>query len=81
MMTPASISQFASSLCLYLMNCSVALATAYGLGSIFKAPHVELALHGAVYSAYALGTVGLLNLLALIVSTLRGRPHRLGEGS
>lgn len=37
-MSFALISQFAGSLCLYLMNCSVALATAYGLGSIFKAP-------------------------------------------
>ncbi|KNX78306.1 hypothetical protein DA83_23450 [Pseudomonas sp. 250J] len=80
-MGPLSVSQFAGSLCLYLMNCSVALATAYGLGSIFKAPHVELALQGAVYSAHALGIVGLLNLLALIVSAMRGRPHRLGEGS
>lgn len=80
-MTSGSVSQFASSLCLYLMNCSVALATAYGLGSIFKAPHAELALQGAVYSAYALSIVGLLNLLALIVSAMRSRPRRLGEGS
>lgn len=80
-MTSASISQFAGELCLYLMNCSVVLATAYGLGSIFKAPHAELALQGAVFSAYALGGVGLLNLLALIASAIRSRPRHLGEGS
>jgi hypothetical protein len=81
MMNPASISQLASSLCLYLMNCSVALATAYGLGSIFKAPHVELALQGAVYSAYALCLFGTLNILGLIASAIRNRPRRFGEGS
>lgn len=80
-MTSGPISQFAGSLCLYLMNCSVALATAYGLGSIFKAPLAEVALQGSVYSAYALGTVGALNLLVLIASAMRGRPRRLGEGS
>ncbi len=80
-MTSGSISQFAGSLCLYLMNCCVALATAYGLGSVFKAPHVELGLQGAVYSAYALCAVGALNLLALVASALRSRPRRFGEGS
>lgn len=80
-MTSGPISQFAGSLCLYLMNCSVALATAYGLGSIFKAPLAEIALQGSVHSAYALGTVGALNLLVLIASAMRGRPRRLGEGS
>lgn len=81
MMNPASISQFAGTLCLYLMNCSVALATAYGLGSIFKAPLAEIALQGSVYSAYALGTVGTLNPLVLIASAMRGQPRQLGEGS
>ncbi|PKF23698.1 hypothetical protein [Pseudomonas hunanensis] len=80
-MSFALISQFAGSLWLYLMNCSVALATAYGLGSIFKAPHVELALQGAVYSAYALCVFGVLNTLALIASAMRSRPRRAGEGS
>lgn len=80
-MNSASISQFAGSLRLYLMNCSVALATACGLGSIFKAPHVELALHGAVYAAYALGIVGALNILVLIASAIRSQPRRIGEAS
>ena len=80
-MTSGPISQFAGSLCLYLMNCSVALATTYGFGSNFKAPLAQTPLQGSVYSAYALGTVGTLNLLVLIASAMRGQPRRLGEGS
>lgn len=81
MSTSASISQFAGTLCLYFMNCSIALATAYGMGSIFKAPDVELALHGAIYTAYGLGICGALNLLTLIASTIRSQARRPGAGS
>lgn len=77
----ASVSEFAGFLCLCFTNCSVALATAFGLGAIFKAPHVELALQGSLYSAYALCFFGVLNILALIASAMRSRLRRFGEGS
>lgn len=80
-MNSSPLTQFVGTLCLYLMNCCMALATAYGLGSIFKAPNVELALLVSIHAAYALIILGALNALALIVSAMRSRPHRHGERS
>lgn len=66
-MSPRRLFHCAGFLCLYVMNCALALTMVYVLAAIYKEPHAGLALQGALYSTYLLGVLGILTLLCVTV--------------